>query len=117
MVATDRPREKSDVPHLSLRIGVLQRWRTRSCRHSLPRYFPFGFTEEVKAVVLGPETPKTENEEASDRKYNLVYTSNEALFDSHRRSSILAPKNKIQAVFIDEVHCVTQWLVLYLCNF
>ena len=68
MVATDRPREKSDVPHFSLCIGVLQRWRTRSCRHSLPRYCPFGFTKEVKAVVLGPETSKTENEEASEGK-------------------------------------------------
>ena len=116
MVATDRPREKSDVPHLSLCIGVLQRWRTRSCRHSLPRYCPFGFTKEVKAVVLGPETSKTENEEASEGKYNLVFTSNEALFDSHR-SSILAPKNKIQAAFIDEVHCVAEWLVFFLCNF
>ena len=116
MVATDRPREKSDVPHLSLYIGVLQTWRTRSCRHSLPRYFPFGFTKEVQAVVLGPKTSKTENEEASEGKYNLVFTSEEALFDSHR-SSILAPKNKIQAVFIDEVHCVAEWLVFFLCNF
>ena len=38
----------------------------------------------VKAVVLGPETSVTENEEASEGKYNLVLTSPEALFGSHR---------------------------------
>ena len=44
----------------------------------------------VKAVVLGPE----------------------ALFGGHC-STILALKNKIQAVFIDEVHCVAKWLVFF----
>ena len=67
----------------------------------------------VKAVVLGPETSETENKEASEGKYNLVFTSPEALFGSHR-SSILALKSKIQAVFIDEVHCVAKWLVFFL---
>ena len=66
----------------------------------------------VKAVVLGPETSETENKEASEGKYNLVFTSPEALFGSHR-SSILALKSKIQAVFIDEVHCVAKWLVFF----
>ena len=42
----------------------------------------------VKAVVLRPETSVTENEEASEGKYNLVFTSPEALFASHR-STIL----------------------------
>ena len=60
--------------------------------------------KEVKAIVLGPETSETENKEASERKYNLVFTSPEELFGSHR-SSILALKNKIQAVFIDEDRC------------
>ena len=63
----------------------------------------------VKAVVLGPETSVTENEEASEGKYNLVFTSPEALFGSHL-STKLALQNKIQAVFIDEVHCVAKWL-------
>ena len=31
--------------------------------------------KEVKAVVLGPETSETENKEASERKYSLVFTS------------------------------------------
>ena len=67
----------------------------------------------VKAIVFGPKTSETENTEASEGKYNLVYTSPEALFGSHR-SSILALKSKIQAVFIDEVHCVAKWLAF--CN-
>ena len=69
--------------------------------------------KEVKAVVLGPETSGTEIKQvkaASEGKYNLVFTSPEALFGSHR-SSISALKKKIQAVFIDEVHCVAKWLV------
>lgn len=86
-------------------------------------HFPFGFTnerprsilheKEVKAVVLSPETFETENKEVSKRKYNLVFRSPEALFDSHH-FSILALKNKIQAVFIDEVQCVAKWLVFFL---
>ena len=53
--------------------------------------------EEVKAVVLGPETCETENKEASKGKYNLVFTRPKAPFGGHR-SSILALKNKIQAI-------------------
>ena len=64
----------------------------------------------IKAVVVGPDSSETENKEASEGKYNLVFTSPEALFGSHR-STILTLKNKIQAVFIDEVHCVAKWLV------
>ena len=79
----------------------------KSCRHSLPRYFPFGLTNErsfqvsilhekgVKATVLGVETSKRGNKEASERKFNLVFTSPKALFGSHC-SSILALKNKFQ---------------------
>ena len=66
----------------------------------------------VKAIVLGPETSERENKEASEGKYNLVFTSPEALFGSHR-SSILALKNKVQAVFIDEAHCVAKWLFFF----
>ena len=43
----------------------------------------------IKAVVLGPETSVTENEEASEGKYNL-YQSRGAIC-----STILALKNKI----------------------
>ena len=63
----------------------------------------------IKAVVVGPNSSETE---ASERKYNLVFTSPEALFGSYR-STILTLKNKIKAVFIDEVHCVAKWLVFY----
>ena len=66
----------------------------------------------VKAVVLGPESSDTETKDASEDKYNLVFVSPEALFSSHR-STILALKNKIQAVFIDEVYCVAKWLVVF----
>ena len=66
----------------------------------------------IKAVVVGPESSETENKEASEGKYNLVFTSPEALFGSHR-STIIALKNKIETVFIDEVHCVAKWLVFY----
>jgi len=65
----------------------------------------------VKAVVLGPDTSMTENDEASEGKYNLVFTSSEALFGSHF-STISALKSKIQVVFIDDVHCVAKWFVL-----
>ena len=116
-------REKPDVPH-HLCIGFLQRWQTRSCRHSLPR-FPFGFTNDKPSVdpsrergqsrCLGPRNFRDRNKQikaASEGKYNLVFTSPEALFGSHR-SSISALKKKIQAVFIDEVHCVAKWLVFF----
>ena len=59
----------------------------------------------IKAVVVGPDS--SENKEASAGKYNLVFTSSEALFSSHR-STIPTLKNKIEAVFIDEVHCVAK---------
>ena len=62
----------------------------------------------VKANVLGPESSDTETKDASEGKYNLVFTSPEVPFSSH-----LALKNKIQAVFIDEVHCVVKWLVVF----
>ena len=45
--------------------------------------------------VLGTETSKRENKDASKGKFNLVFTSPKALFGSHR-SSILALKNKFQ---------------------
>ena len=66
----------------------------------------------IKAVVVGPDSSETENKEASEGKCNLVFTSPEALFGSHR-STFLTLKNKIEAVFIDVVHCVAKWLVFY----
>ena len=59
----------------------------------------------IKTVVVGPDSSETENKEASEGKYNLVFTNPEALFGSHR-STILTLKKKIEDVFIDEVHCV-----------
>ena len=47
----------------------------------------------IKAVVVGPDSSETENKEASEGKYNLVFTSSETLFGSHR-STILALKIK-----------------------
>ena len=61
----------------------------------------------IKAVVVGPDSSETENKEASEGKYNVVFISSEALFGSHR-STIPTLKNKIEAVFIDEVHCVAK---------
>ena len=61
----------------------------------------------IKAVVVGPESSETENKEASEGKYNLVFTSSKALFGSHR-STIPILKNKIEAVLIDEVHRVAK---------
>ena len=49
----------------------------------------------VKAVVLGPESSETEIKEASEGKFNLVFTSPEALFGS-QRSIIVALKSKIK---------------------
>ena len=94
----------------------------KSCRHSLPRYFSFGFTNERSSVdpsrergqscCFGPRNFRDRKQEASEGKYNLVFTSPEALFGSHL-STILALQNKIRAVFIDEVHCVAKWLVFF----
>ena len=53
---------------------------------------------------MGPDSSETENKEASEGKYNLVFTSPEAWFGSHR-STIPTLKNKSEAVFIDEMHC------------
>ena len=61
-----------------------------------------------KLLFWGPESSDMETKDASESKYNLVFTSPEVLFSSHR-STILALKNKIRAVFIDEVHCVAKW--------
>ena len=69
----------------------------------------------IKAVVVGPDSSETENKEASEGKYNLVFTSPEALFGSHR-STFLTLKNKIEAVFIDEVHCVAKLVSVLLCS-
>ena len=60
----------------------------------------------IKAVIAGSDSSQTENKEASEGKYNLVFTSSEALFGSPR-STIPTLKNKI-VVFIDEVHCVAK---------
>ena len=61
----------------------------------------------IKAVVVGPDSSETENKEASEGKYNPVFTSSEALFGSHR-STVPILKNKIEAVLIDEVHRVAK---------
>ena len=42
--------------------------------------------KEVKAIVLGSETSEKENKEASEGNCNLVFTSPEELFGSHRSS-------------------------------
>ena len=47
----------------------------------------------IKAVVVSPDSSETENKEASECKYNLVFTSPEAWFGSHR-STIPTLKNK-----------------------
>ena len=61
----------------------------------------------IKAVVVGPESSETENKEASEGKYNVVFTSSEALFGSHRFTTPTL-KNEIEAVFIDEVHYIVK---------
>ena len=55
--------------------------------------------------VLGTETSKRENKDASKEKFNLVFTSPKALFGSHR-SSILALKNKFQC---GDIHMDSSW--------
>ena len=67
--------------------------------------------EKVIKAVVGPNSSETENKEASEGKYNLVFTGSEALFGSHR-STIFTKKKKIEAVFINEVHGVAKWFVL-----
>ena len=89
--------------------------------------FPFGFTNDRPSVdpsrergCLGPRNLRDRNKQikaASEGKYNFVFTSPEALFGSHRGSTISALKKKIQAVFIDEIHRVAKWLVFLLFNF
>ena len=59
----------------------------------------------VKAVILGPESSETEIKEASEKKFNLMFMSPEVLFGS-QRSTIVALKSQIKAVFINEVHCL-----------
>ena len=61
---------------------------------------------------MGPDSSENENKEASEGKYDFVFTGSEALFGSHR-STTLIKKNKIEAVFINEVHCVAKWFVFY----
>jgi len=66
----------------------------------------------VKAVVLGPESSETENKEASEGKYNLVFRSPEALFGSQFQF-IGTTWLKEQTVFIDEIHCVAKCMVSF----
>ena len=61
----------------------------------------------IKAVVVGPDSSETEKKKATEGKYNVVFTSSEALFGSHR-PTIPTLKNKIEAVFTVEVHCVVK---------
>jgi len=64
----------------------------------------------VKTVVLGPESSEMEIKDASEGKYNLMFTGPEALFGGHH--STLVALKKIEAVFIDKVDCLAKWLVL-----
>ena len=61
----------------------------------------------IKALVVGPDSSETENKEASEGKYKLVFLTPKALFGSHR-ATIPTLKNKIEAVFIDEVHYIVK---------
>ena len=58
--------------------------------------------------MVGPEITEEEDKEAKEGNYNLVFTSPKALFGSHR-AMLIALKNKIDAVFIEESHCVVKW--------
>ena len=77
----------------------------------MPRNFSSCFVslreKGIKAVVVGSDSSETENKEASEGNYKLVFTTPKALFGSHR-STIPTLKNKIEAVFIDEVHCTAK---------
>ena len=61
----------------------------------------------IKAVVVGSDSSESENKEASEGKYKLVFTTPKGLFGSHR-STIPTLKNKIEALFIEEVYCVAK---------
>ena len=63
----------------------------------------------VKAVVLGPERSETENKEALEWEYNLVFTSPKALFGSHR-FTILALKNKFK-LYVSSLQCISGFLL------
>ena len=64
--------------------------------------------KQVNAVMIGPESTDEENTDAKAGKYNIIFSSPEAIFESHR-SIILALKNQIEAVFVDEGHCIVKW--------
>ena len=53
------------------------------------KFLAYAGEKVIKAVVVGPDSSETENKEASEGKYSLVFTSSETLFGSHR-STILA---------------------------
>ena len=67
--------------------------------------------KQVNAVMIGPESTDEENTEAKAGKYN-IFSSPEAIFGSHR-SIILALKNQIEAVFVDEGHCIVKCECIY----
>ena len=64
--------------------------------------------KQVNALMIGPESTDEENTEAKAGKYNIIFSSPEVIFGSHR-SIILALKNQIEAVFVDEGHCIVKW--------
>ena len=63
--------------------------------------------DQVSSLRESPDSSETENKEVSEGKYNVVFTSSEALFGSHQ-SMTLRLKKKIEALFIHEVHCVVK---------
>ena len=58
--------------------------------------------------MIGPEATEEENNEAKTGKYNIIFASPETIFGSHRRT-IVDLKDKIEAVFVDEGHCIVKW--------
>ena len=64
--------------------------------------------KQVNVVMIGPGSTGEENIEAKAGKYNIIFSSPEAIFGSHH-SIILALKNQIEAVFVDEGHCIVKW--------
>ena len=82
--STDRLRERSDVPHRSLGIGFLQKWGMKSCRQSLPRFFPFGLTNErCQSRCLGPINFQERKQRRFKRKIQpCVYESQGPIWQS-----------------------------------
>lgn len=65
----------------------------------------------IAAVSLGVDTTEEEIARIKEGQYNILFGTPESVLKSFRYLFRDYLKEKIDAVFVDESHCVAKWLV------